>query len=107
MVALGDLSIANNLMLAPLAGYTTLPFRRCMREIGGFGLATTELVHARSLLEGNRRALELVNTEPEDRPLSVQLFGPVAEEVRDAALWLQERGVQAIDVNMGLSLIHI
>ncbi len=101
MVALGDLPIANNLMLAPLAGYTTLPFRRCMREIGGFGLATTELVHARSLLEGNRRALELVDTEPEDHPLSVQLFGPVAEEVRDAALWLQERGVQAVDVNMG------
>ena len=53
---LGELALSTNLFLAPLAGYTTLPFRWCMREVGGFGLATTELVHARSLLEKNRRA---------------------------------------------------
>ena len=100
-IQLGTLPLSNNLFLAPLAGYTTLPFRWCMREIGGFGLATTELVHARSLLEKNRRAFELIDTRPEDSPLSVQLFGPVAEEVRDAAIWLEEQGTQAIDINMG------
>ena len=73
-------------------GYTTLAFRLCIRELGGFGLATTELVHARALLEQQPKAFALAETCPEDAPLSVQLFGPVAEEVRDAALYLQERG---------------
>ena len=101
LIQIGTLPLATNLLLAPLAGYTTLPFRWCMREVGGFGLATTELVHARSLLEKNRRAFELIETRPEDSPLSVQLFGPVAEEVRDAAVWLEEQGAAAIDINMG------
>jgi len=72
-----------------------------MREVGGFGLASTELVHARSLLEQQRKALELAETCPEDSPLAVQLFGSVAEEIRDAALWLEEQGVALIDLNMG------
>ncbi len=88
-------------MLAPLAGYTNLPFRLCMREVGGFGLASTELVHARSLLEQHHKALELIETCPADSPLAVQLFGSVAEEIRDAARWLEEAGVAAIDLNMG------
>ncbi len=100
-IQIGSLSLPTNLFLAPLAGYTTLPFRWCMREVGGFGLATTELVHARSLLEKNRRAFELIETRPDDSPLSVQLFGPVAEEVCDAAVWLEEQGADAIDINMG------
>jgi len=100
-VHIGNLALSTNLFLAPLAGYTTLPFRWCMREVGGFGLATTELVHARSLLENNRKAFELIETCPEDSPLSIQLFGPVAEEVRDAAVWLEEQGADAIDINMG------
>jgi nifR3 family TIM-barrel protein len=72
-----------------------------MREVGGFGLATTELVHARAFLEKQPKAFALAETRPEDSPLSVQLFGPVAEEVRDAALHLQERGADLIDINMG------
>jgi nifR3 family TIM-barrel protein len=100
-VSLGSLSLSSNLLLAPLAGYTNLPFRLCMREVGGFGLASTELVHARSLLEQQRKALELVETNPADSPLAVQLFGAVAEEIRDAAQWLEETGVAVIDLNMG------
>ena len=98
---IGSVRLSSNLCLAPLAGYTTLAFRLCMRELGGFGLATTELVHARALLEQRPKAFALAETCPEDAPLSVQLFGPVAEEVRDAALYLQERGADLIDINMG------
>lgn len=98
---LGTVPLSTNLFLAPLAGYTTLPFRLCMHEVGGFGLATTELVHARSLLEKQRKAFELAETCPDDSPLSIQLFGPVAEEVRDAALYLEEQGAELIDINMG------
>lgn len=95
------LPLTSNLLLAPLAGYTNLPFRLCMREVGGFGLASTELVHARSLLEQQRKALELIETCATDSPLAVQLFGSVTEEIRDAAQWLEESGVAVIDLNMG------
>jgi nifR3 family TIM-barrel protein len=98
---LGNLKLAFNLFLSPLAGYTNLPFRLIIREIGGVGLCTTDLVNARSLLERNRKALELIETRPEDRPLAVQLYGTVPEEMRDAALLLESLGVDAVDVNMG------
>lgn len=100
-MVIGSLRLTTNLLLAPLAGYTNLPFRLSMREVGGFGLATTELIHARSLLERQRKALELAETCPEDSPLAVQLFGAVAEEVRDAAQMLEASGITLIDINMG------
>ena len=100
-VSIGPLSLSSNLLLAPLAGYTTLPFRLCMREIGGFGLATTELIHARSLLEQHNKAKALAQTCPEDSPLAVQLFGAVAEELRDAAQLVETSGAAVVDINMG------
>ena len=98
---IGSLELATNLCLSPLAGYTNLPFRRVVRELGGCGLATTDLVNARSLLENNRRALELVATSPDDRPWAIQLFGAVASEMRDAAKKCEDLGANAIDINMG------
>src|SRR5581483_7683633 len=100
-VSIGPLPLSSNLLLAPLAGYTNLPFRLCMREIGGFGLASTELVHARSFLERQRKALELAQSCPEDQPLAIQLFGAVAEELRDAAQLAAESGAAVVDINMG------
>jgi len=101
MLRFGTLELRSNLFLSPLAGYTNLPFRLTVRELGGLDLCTTDLVNARSLLEGNRRALQLVETCAEDSPLSVQLFGSVPEEMRDAAVMLEQRGIASIDVNMG------
>jgi len=99
---LGPLKLKSNLFLSPLAGYTNLPFRLVIRELGGVDLCTTDLVNARSLLEKNRKAFKLIESNERDRPLAVQLFGAVPEEMRDAALFLQEeRGVSAIDINMG------
>ncbi len=98
---IGNLTLSSNLLLSPLAGYTNLPMRLTVREIGGLGLATTDLVNARSLTEKNRKALKLIETSPEDRPLAVQLFGSVPEEMRDAALMLESMGIQSVDVNMG------
>ena len=97
----GSLELKSNLFLSPLAGYTNLPFRLTLREIGGLDLATTDLVNARSLVEQNPKAFKLIETCPADRPLAVQLFGSVPEEMRDAAVMLQERGISSIDINMG------
>jgi len=98
---LGFLQLQSNLFLSPLAGYTNLPFRLVLRELGGLGLATTDLVNARSLLEKRAAALKLIETSPADRPLAVQLFGSVPEEMRDAAVFLESLGIDSVDINMG------
>ena len=97
----GPLHLKSNLFLSPLAGYTNLPFRLTLREIGGLDLCTTDLVNARSLLEKNPKAFKLIETSPADRPLAVQLFGSVPEEMRDAAVYLQSIGISSVDINMG------
>ena len=98
---IGPYELASNLCLSPLAGYTNLPMRLTLRELGGLGWTTTDLVNARSLLERNRVALRLAATSPQDQPMSIQLFGSVPEEMRDAAIMCQELGAQAVDINMG------
>lgn len=97
----GPHTLSSNLFLSPLAGYTNLPMRLTVRELGGLGWATTDLVNARSLLEKNRTALQLVASSPDDRPLAIQLFGSVPEEMRDAAVMCEELGAQSVDINMG------
>ena len=87
--------------LSPLAGYINLPFRLVLREVGGLGLTTTDLVNARSLLERNPKALKLIETNEADSPLAVQLFGAVPEEMRDASQYLESIGIHSIDINMG------
>src|SRR5437764_8981659 len=89
-LSVGTLRLASRFVLAPLAGYTNLPFRLSVREIGGVGLCTTDLVNARAVLQGIPKTLELIATSPADRPLSVQIFGGRADELAAAARWLVE-----------------
>ncbi|MGA2245078.1 MAG: tRNA dihydrouridine synthase DusB [Verrucomicrobiota bacterium] len=98
---LGSLALESNLFLSPLAGYTNLPFRLVVREIGGLGLCTTDLVNARSLIERRDKAFKLIETRPADSPLAIQLFGSVPGEMRDAALVAEARGAASVDINMG------
>jgi len=70
-VRIGSLELESNLFLSPLAGYTNLPFRLVIREVGGVDLCTTDLVNARSLLEKNPKAFKLIETNTRDRPLAV------------------------------------
>lgn len=100
-LSFGSLRLGSNLFLSPLAGYTNLPFRTLVREVGGVDLCTTDLVNARSLLERNPKALKLIESNERDRPLAVQLFGAVPEEMREAARMLEQLGVSSIDINMG------
>ncbi len=98
---IGPLQFDSNLFLSPLAGYTNLPFRLVVREIGGIDWTTTDLVNARSLLEKNPRALQMIRTCPAEKLLAVQLFGAVPEEMRDAAALVESLGIAAVDINMG------
>ena len=72
-----------------------------MREIGGVGLATTDLVNARGLLAGSAKTVELTETCPADSPLFVQIFGSDPQIMADAARLLEARGIAGIDINMG------
>lgn len=98
---IGPYELASNLFLSPLAGYTNLPFRVTLRELGGLGWTTTDLVNARSLIERNPTAMRMVASSPDDRPFAIQLFGSVPEEMRDAAIMCEELGAQSVDINMG------
>src|SRR2546423_8943196 len=97
----GPLELPTRFLLSPLAGYTNLSFRLAVRELGGLGLATTDLVNARALLVRSRRTMELIQTCPEDRPVAVQIYGANPAEMRDAAQWLEGSGVSSIDINIG------
>ncbi|WP_165068791.1 tRNA dihydrouridine synthase [Paludisphaera rhizosphaerae] len=99
--AIGGVAIPSRFFLAPLAGYTSLAYRLAVRELGGLGLATTDLVNARSLIEHRRRALELSETCPADKPLSIQIYGQVASEMEQAARHVAAHGASIVDINMG------
>jgi nifR3 family TIM-barrel protein len=97
----GRLALASRWLLSPLAGYTNLPFRQAVRELGGVGLATTDLVNARALLRASAKTMELIDTCDSDRPLAVQIYGAEPREMSDAARWLENYGASAVDINMG------
>lgn len=100
-VCYGPLKLSSRYLLSPLAGFTTLPFRRIVRTIGGVGLATTDLVNCRALLSQNARTMQMIETHPEDQPFAVQIFGSDPEHMVEAALFLEARDVATIDINMG------
>ncbi|MGD9856294.1 MAG: tRNA dihydrouridine synthase [Planctomycetaceae bacterium] len=104
---IGPRTIPSRYFLAPLAGYTHLAFRLAIRELGGLGLATTDLVQATMLLSGRRKSLELIETAPDDRPLSVQIFSGLRDELVRAAQWLEERGYEGVDLNMGCPMAKV
>jgi tRNA-dihydrouridine synthase len=104
---IGSRIIGSRYFLAPLAGYTHLAFRRVVRQIGGLGLATTDLVQATLLLSGHRKSRELIETSPDDRPLSVQIFSGNRDHLVAAARWLEDHGFEGVDLNMGCPMAKV
>jgi len=98
---IGSVDVPSRFFLAPLAGYTSLAFRLTIRERGGLGLATTDLVNARAILEKRPRTFELTETCDEDRPLAIQIYGHVIDEMTRAARWVVDHGAAVVDINMG------
>lgn len=90
----------NQVILAPMAGVTDLPFRIITREFG-CSLAFTEMVNAVGLVRNMRRSTDYLDSNDQDKPLGVQLFGTDPDVVADAARMAAERGADVIDINMG------
>jgi len=101
MLSIGHVALATNLLLAPMARISDAAFRLTVRVCGGVGLASTELLSARGILEKAPKTVAMAVTEPADHPLSLQLFGADAGELAEAARWAQDHGADVIDINMG------
>lgn len=96
---IGGLTV-DRVLIAPMAGITDSAFRRILRKFHN-GLLFTEMISARGLLQANRNSLELTLFEREEKPIGAQIFGCVPEEMADAAKYLEEKGFDVIDINMG------
>jgi len=106
-VQYGSLRLRSRYLLSPLAGFTNMPFRRIVHEIGGVGLTTTDLVNARALLYQSPKTLELIETSEVESPFAVQIFGSDIGTMCEAAKLLEARGVDSIDINMGCPVRRI
>lgn len=97
---IGNTVLENNVILAPMAGVTDLPFRVLCREQGA-GCVVTEMVSAKAVLYNNRNTRELLQIDPDERPAAVQLFGSEPDIMAEIAARLEEGPYDYIDVNMG------
>lgn len=100
MLRIGNLQLDNWLVMAPMAGITSLPFRRTVRRLGA-GLVTTEMVSADGLARGHAKTLRYLKTHADEKPLSVQLFGADPQTMATAAVIAVEAGADALDINVG------
>lgn len=96
---IGTLTLAHNVVLAPLAGITNLPFRIICRRMGA-ALAFTEMVSVNGLVRSGNNTLALLKSTPEDHPLGIQLFGDNPRDLAEAARRVEGCG-ELVDINMG------
>lgn len=108
---IGKVTLENNLILAPMAGVTDLPFRLLCKEQGA-GLICTEMVSAKAIHFQNKNTESLMEIEERERPVSLQIFGSEPDLMAEIAKRIEHRNFDILDINMGcpvpkLSLIHI
>lgn len=97
---IGTVTIPNRTIFAPMAGVSDLPFRiLCHRQ--GAGLVCMEMISAKAIIYHNRRTGELMQTDPEEWPVSLQLFGHEPDVMRQAAQQIEREPFDILDINMG------
>lgn len=98
-IKIGEVELENNIILAPMAGITDLPFRKIAKK-QGVGLVYTEMVSSKAIFHNDEKTKKLLNIEGEKRPIAVQIFGSDVESMVYAAKYV-ESIVDIIDINMG------
>lgn len=96
---IGNVELKNNLILAPMAGVTDLPFRLIVEKFNP-GLVCTEMVSSKALFYGDEKTKQLLKTEGEKRPISMQIFGSDIESMAFAAKYVS-KFADIVDINMG------
>lgn len=97
---IGNVTLDNNVILAPMAGVTDLPFRLLCRKLGA-GLVCMEMVSAKAIYYNNKNTEELLEIHPEEMPASLQLFGSDPEILGEMAMRIEDRPFALLDFNMG------
>ena len=97
---IGNITLENNLILAPMAGVTDLPFRLLCKEQGA-GLLCMEMVSAKAILYKNKNTQKLMAIDEREHPVSLQLFGSDPEILSEIAGQIQEHPFDILDFNMG------
>lgn len=97
---IGQITLDTPFILAPLAGYTDLPFRLLCREMGA-GLAVSEMISSHGLVYGQQKTLAMMQTVPEEHPFALQIFGNNPEMMGRASAIVSTHPVDIIDINMG------
>lgn len=97
---IGNVTLENNLILAPMAGVTDLPFRVLCKEQGA-GMICMEMVSAKAILYKNKNTEELMTIDEREHPVSLQLFGSDPEVISEIAKQIEERPFDILDINMG------
>lgn len=97
---IGNVTLPNNLILAPMAGVTDLPFRLLCKEQGA-GLLCMEMVSAKAIMYKNRNTQSLLEIDPRENPVSLQLFGSDPDIISNIAHEIEERPFDLLDINMG------
>jgi tRNA-dihydrouridine synthase B len=100
-LSIGNVEITPNLVLAPMAGVTDSSFRRLIKELDGVGLIVTEFISVEGITRGNMRTHRMMKFLPEERPLSIQIFGYDEERMATAAEIIEESGADIVDINCG------
>ena len=99
-LTIGNVTLDNNIILAPMAGVTDLPFRLLCSEQGA-GLTCMEMVSAKAILYKNKNTEALLKIHPEEGPTSLQLFGSDPKILSEMAKQIEERPFSILDINMG------
>ncbi len=99
-LTIGNVELENNVILAPMAGVTDLPFRVLCKEQGA-GLLCMEMVSAKAIYYGSKNTEELMKISPAEMPVSLQLFGSDADIMADMAKKIEEKPFAVLDINMG------
>lgn len=99
-LTIGNVELSNPLILAPMAGVTDLPFRLLCKEQGA-GLVCMEMISAKAIAFHNRNTKKLMQIDPGERPVSLQLFGSDPDIISEIAREIEEEPFDILDINMG------
>lgn len=97
---IGSVELKNNIILAPMAGVSDLPFRLLCREQGA-GMTCMEMISAKAILYGNKNTESLLEIHPDEDCVSLQLFGSDPKIMADMAKRIEDRPFKVLDINMG------
>lgn len=99
-LTIGNIELQNPFILAPMAGVTDLPFRLLCKEQGA-GLVCMEMISAKAIAFHNRNTIKLMQIDPRERPVSLQLFGSDPEVISEVAREIEDQPFDILDINMG------